>query len=155
MSARPLVLKHSINIVPWCVSIGAYIFLSIAAIAAGETGPLKIVQSRGVDQHVDYNSLTKFGPWDDRNYDLTAEDLEYLSPDEYKLQNKLPAFFRVELRKEMPHLRKSGPAQYPRAALQLFYLRHSGLKRNGKIGNGNPESQSGEPCGADKETEHE
>ncbi|MGI9237761.1 MAG: proprotein convertase P-domain-containing protein [Woeseiaceae bacterium] len=82
-----------------------------------------------------YTELVKFGPWDDRNYQLTKADLNHLSPDEHQLQNQLPAFFRVELRKQWPHLRKSGPAQYPRAALQLFELRYGGLMQNGVIKN--------------------
>ncbi len=147
-------LKPLTNIVVWGVCIVACIFVSIVVLAGDENGLLNIVQSRGVDQRVDYNSLTKFGPWDDRNYALTTEDLEFLSSDEYKLNNQLPAFFRVELRKEMPHLRKSGPAQYPRSALQLFYLRYGGLKQNGEIGDGGPASKSGKPCGARRETGH-
>jgi hypothetical protein len=84
----------------------------------------------GVDARVDYARLAQFGPWDDRNYDLTAEDLEVLAPDEHELHDPIPAFFRVELRKEMPHLRKSGPAQYPRSAVQLFKARYGGLQQD-------------------------
>ena len=92
-----------------------------------------IVQSRGIDQGLDYSSLTRFGPWDDRNYNLILEDLEFFSPNEEELYPGIPAFFRVELRKEWPHLMKTGPAQYPRAALQLFRLRYGGLMQNGLI----------------------
>lgn len=92
-----------------------------------------IVQSRGVDAAVDYSSLTKYGLWDDRNYQLTKDDLKFLSPTEHKLTNKIPAFFRVELRKEWPHLSKTGAAQYPRAAWQVFKMRHGGFMRNGQI----------------------
>ena len=151
----PLVFKLLTIIVALCVCIGTYVYLSTAVNAEDQIGQLKIRQSCGMDQRVDYNSLTKFGPWDDRNYDLIAEDLAYLSPDEHELQNQLPAFFRVELRKEMPHLRKSGPAQYPRSGLQLFHLRHGELKRNVEVGNGCPKSQSDDPGGAIKEVEHE
>ncbi|MFK8015477.1 MAG: proprotein convertase P-domain-containing protein [Gammaproteobacteria bacterium] len=91
-----------------------------------------ILQTRGVDQQVDYTSLTKFGKWDDRNYELTKEDLSYLSADEDKLGNQIPAFFRVELRKAWPHLQKSGPAQYPRAAWQMFRMKYGGFLRDGK-----------------------
>ncbi len=139
----------------WSVYFGAWVFLSVAALAEEETGPVQILQSRGVDQRVDYASLTNFGPWDDRNYALTAEDLEYLAPDEDKLHVPIPAFFRVELRKEMPHLRRSGPAQYPRAALQLFELRYCELMRDGMGENGRRESQSDEPSGRCKESETE
>lgn len=111
------------------------VLLAASAVAQSSVDPIEILQSRGMDQSIRYTELVKFGPWDDRNYQLTAADLSYLSPDEHKLHNQLPAFFRVELRKEWPHLRKSGPAQYPRAALQLFELRYGGLMRNGEIKN--------------------
>ncbi len=136
----------SIKIVARRVSIGACMLLSIAAIAQDEAAPLNIVQSRGVDQRVDYESLTKFGPWDDRNYNLTAEDLDYLSPDEDQLRDPVPAFFRVELRKEFSDLRKSGPAQYPRSAVPLFERRYGGLKRDGVTRNESVESQLAKPC---------
>ena len=100
--------------------------------AENEVDPVRILQSCGVDQRVDYNTLTKFGPWDDRNYKLTADDLEYLAPNEDDLHIPIPAFFRVELRKEMPHLRRSGPAQYPRSAVPLFQNRHGQLMQNVK-----------------------
>lgn len=92
-----------------------------------------ILQSRGKDQRLDYRSLTRFGPWDDRNYELSIEDLEWFSPNEEDLYPGIPAFFRIELRKEWPHLMRTGPAQYPRAALQVFRLRYGGLMRNGVI----------------------
>ena len=101
--------------------------------SAAEMPEANIVQSRGFDQRVDYRSLTKYGLWDDRNYQLTTDDLTYLSATEHELTNKIPAFFRVELRKEWPHLQKTGPAQYPRAAWQVFKMRHGGFMRDGKI----------------------
>ena len=82
-----------------------------------------IVQSRGVDQGVVYQDLAKYGPWDDRNYGVTKEDLAWLAKNELELYPGIPVFFRVELRKEFPHLKTTGPVQYPRAALQLFRLR--------------------------------
>lgn len=109
------------------------VFLTATAVAQSSNDSIRIVQSRGADQRVRYTELQKYGPWDDRNYDLTAQDLKYLSADEHTLNNQLPVFFRVELRKEWPSLRKSGPAQYPRAALQLFGIRHGGLMQNGRI----------------------
>ena len=99
----------------------------LVGLAQEATRDVEIDQTRGVDQRVDYSSLAKFGPWDDRNYKLTLEDLSYFSPDEEKLKDPIPAFFRVELRKEMPELRKNGPAQYPRSAVQLFQMRYGGL----------------------------
>ncbi len=115
-----------------------FIWLLIAAFgssaaAAAAPANVEIVQSRGVDQRVDYSALAKFGPWDDRNYELTAQDLKVLAPNEQELHPQIPAFFRVELRKEWPTLRRSGAAQYPRAARQLFEIRYGGLMQNGKI----------------------
>ncbi|NNF17943.1 MAG: hypothetical protein HKN70_14460 [Gammaproteobacteria bacterium] len=100
----------------------------------------RVEQSRGVDKSVDYQSLTKMGLWDDRNYSLTADDLTYLSKNETELSAKIPAFFRVELRKAWPHLQKTGPVQYPRAAWQYFRHKYGGVKRNGKIWGPDPKA---------------
>lgn len=98
-------------------------------VAQDESESLDVVQSCGVDPSVDYRALLKFGPWDDRNYELTAEDLEYLAPNEHELHDPIPAFFRVELREEMPYLAREGPVQYPRSAVPLFQQRHGTLVR--------------------------
>lgn len=111
------------------IGVAVCFFLSSAVFAQQVPGAINVVQACGIDQRVDYVALTKIGPWDDRNYKLTAEDLKYLAPDEEQLQIPIPAFFRVELRKEMPHLRRSGPAQYPRSAVPLFNNRHGELVR--------------------------
>lgn len=92
-----------------------------------------IDQVRGADQGVIYQDLVKYGRWDDRNYRVTREDLNWLAKNELELYPGIPVFFRVELRKEFPHLKKTGPVQYPRAALQLFRLRYGGIMRNGAI----------------------
>lgn len=92
-----------------------------------------IVQSKGIDQRVDYKSLTKFGPWDDRNYKVRAEDLKLLAPNEAELKPGIPAFFRIEMRRDYPNLMRTGPAQYPRSARQLFKVKYGGLIVNGKI----------------------
>ncbi|MEL7450790.1 MAG: proprotein convertase P-domain-containing protein [Pseudomonadota bacterium] len=107
--------------------------LPFGTLSAAPADNPQIVQSRGVDASVDYGSLTKFGQWDDRNYQLTKADLAVLAKNEHELFPGIPAFFRVELRKEWPHLMKTGPAQYPRAARQLFFIRHGGIMRNGRI----------------------
>ncbi len=86
-----------------------------------------IDQGLGVDQRVNYVSLVRFGPWDDRNYRLTLDDLVYLSETEEQIKDPIPAFFRIELRKEIPNMPKTGPAQYPRSAVQLFEIRYGGL----------------------------
>lgn len=103
-------------------------FLAHAAFAAN-----RVVQSRGVDRNVDYASLVKIGPWDDRNYQLSAADIALLSDDESSARDPVPAFFRVELRRSNPGLGTSGPAQYPRSALQRFERKYYGYLINGRI----------------------
>ncbi|HEX9733784.1 MAG TPA: choice-of-anchor J domain-containing protein [Thermoanaerobaculia bacterium] len=95
-------------------------------------GAQQVVQSRGVDARVDYAALTRLGPWDDRNYRLTRDDLALLAPDEAAQTDPIPAFFRVELRRSWPTLRRRGPAQYPRSALQIFRQLYTGYLVAGK-----------------------
>ena len=90
-----------------------------------------IDQNRGIDPDVDYNSLKQYGAWDDRNYSLTSEDLKALSPNEADLKDIIPAFYRVELRNRYPELLKTGPAQYPRSALQYFRMEYQGFSIDG------------------------
>ena len=116
----------------WLTAATASVLLAAASAHADRMPEPNIVQTRGADQAVDYAGLAAYGKWDDRNYQLTKEDLEYLSADEAKLSNQIPAFFRVELRKAWPHLPKSGPVQYPRAALQMFMMKYGGWERDGQ-----------------------
>lgn len=90
-----------------------------------------IVQTRGVDSQVDYASLTRFGPWDDRNYQLTKSDLELLADNEAELVNLIPVFYRVELRRL--GLPRSGPVQYPLSDLPAFFVNHHGYLVDGKL----------------------
>ncbi len=92
-----------------------------------------VVQSRGVDSRVDYSSLLEYGPWDDRNFDLTEEDLGLLGGNELDLNVQIPVFYRVQLRKENPGLLRSGPVQYPRSALPRFFIEYGGFLVDGKI----------------------
>jgi hypothetical protein len=93
-----------------------------------------IRQARGVDSNnVRYDTLIRYGPWDDRNYQLTKADLEVLAKNEEELADPIPAFFRVRMRKEWPELRTEGPAQYPRSALQIFRLLYTGYEIDGKF----------------------
>ena len=101
---------------------------TFASMAAAQV----IHQSRGIDSRVDYASLTRFGPWDDRNYDLTADDLELFSDNEDELSEAIPAFYRLELRRTM-NLLDYGPVQYPRSALPRFLIRYGGYLIEGKI----------------------
>ncbi len=93
---------------------------------------VKIDPARGVDKLVDYESLIHFGPWDDRNYELTAGDLALLSPREASLRVPLPAFYRVELRRHMPLLERSDDSRYPLSALNIFRMVLGGYFIDGK-----------------------
>ena len=56
--------------------------------AAAQTDNATIDQTKGIDQSVDYASLRHFGPWDDRNYELTAADIALLpKDDEYRREH--------------------------------------------------------------------
>ena len=72
-------------------------------------------------------------PWDDRNYDLTKEDLTWLAPNESELKDPVPAFFRVLMRQENKDLQRTGPAQYLRSALQSFEIMYKGYLVDGKL----------------------
>ena len=92
-----------------------------------------IDHERGRDQSVDYGTLTRFGPWDDRNYKLTAGDLALLSPDEHEQRIAVPAFFRVELRRRNPQMRRTGPGQYPRSSTRRFFNLYGGYLVDGRF----------------------
>ena len=89
--------------------------------------------AKGADAAVDYAAMTLLGPWDDRNYQLTREDLAALSPDEMDLTDTVPVFFRVGMRKAWPELPRTGEAQYPRSALQIFRQMFGGYLVDGKL----------------------
>ena len=99
----------------------------LPAIAGGQP----VIQSRGVDPGVDYESLKRLGPWDDRNYGLTKEDLSLLADNEEELAGPLPAFFRVLLRRQYPSMPRTGELQYPRSALNAFELIYRGYLVDG------------------------
>ncbi len=86
----------------------------------------EIIQSKGVDQSVDYKALEKLGPWDDRNYQLTKADLDVLPKNDQYLSN-VPLFYKVEFRKNNPQYGK----YYPRSLLQLFQINYGGLLVDG------------------------
>ncbi|TDR19567.1 hypothetical protein [Marinicella litoralis] len=92
-----------------------------------------IDNSLGVDPRVNYQKLTELGPWDDRNYDLTLEDLAWLSDNEHELKEMVPAFYRVQFRKEFPDTPRIGKVQYPRSLLNYYVLKYDGYLIDGLI----------------------
>lgn len=105
--------------------------LPLAASAAPVT--VRVDPARGFDPRVDYAALARYGPWDDRNYDLTADDLKVLAPHEEENREAIPAFFRVRMRQAWPALRTSGPAQYPRHAYVIFRQMFGGYLVDGVL----------------------
>lgn len=108
------------------------VYLALFLLAFAAHGQ-NIMQSRGADPRIEYRALTRYGPWDDRNYAVTLDDLKLLAPNEEELTAGIPAFYRVELRKRFPHWPRVGPAQYPRAASQLFEIEYGGLLYDGVL----------------------
>lgn len=108
----------------------AAMLLASCTLSTGRTR--NIDPSRGVDPTLDYEALTEIGPWDDRNYQLTAKDLEVLAKNESDLKDAIPVFYRVLLRRANPALQTSGPAQYPRSALPSFLQLCGGYLIDGK-----------------------
>ena len=88
---------------------------------------------RGVDGNVDYPGLVRFGPWDDRNYQMTAADVALLAPNEAELRDPIPAFFRALFRRVHPETPSAGPVQYPRSALNVFRQHYGGYLVNGLL----------------------
>lgn len=98
-----------------------------------QTDDAVIDQSRGADPSVDYASLRRFGPWDDRNYDLTASDIAMLPPNDRYIYN-VPAFFKVLKRKEgIAEGRPLLDELYPRETDKEFAFRYGGLLQNGVL----------------------
>ncbi|MCB1045416.1 MAG: exo-alpha-sialidase [Acidobacteria bacterium] len=94
------------------------------------------LNERGFDPRVDYEQLyddtVSLGiPWDDRNLDLTLEDLAILPPTEFEDRQAIPVYFRVGLRRNLPQLRKSGSVQYPHSAVEVVRVFYGGLYRDG------------------------
>ena len=121
-----------------CMSLGAsFLGQALAAPVFVDTARVIAVDSaRGVDRRVDYAGLARFGPWDDRNYALTAADVALLAPNEAEQIDPIPAFFRVEMRRGNPALRRTGPAQYPRSAFNIFSNRYRGYLVGGALHGG-------------------
>ena len=108
------------------------LFLSGAPASASVPDPNFVPNNAlGVDPTVDYTALSKFGPWDDRNYQLTKQDLAVLPKDD-RFVPGVPAFFKVQKRKEM--IAQGFPLQfeiYPREVNKEFEIRYGGLLQGG------------------------
>ncbi len=111
------------------LAAGTLVAAAFTAAAAAQD----VATLRGVDARVDYASMVKLGPWDDRNLLLTKEDLALLAANEHELRDPIPVFFRVELRKQNPGMLREGNAQYPRSALQVFKIRYGGYLFEGRL----------------------
>ena len=90
--------------------------------------------ARGVDRNVDYTALVRLGPWDDRNYQLTKEDLAILPENETDLSSPIPAFFRVEYRKAWAANGHEPFAQYPLSAFNEFRQNRGGYSGRWRAG---------------------
>ncbi len=88
--------------------------------------------ARGADPDVDYAGLLKFGPWDDRNYLLTTADVAVL-PTEDRYVPGVPAFFKIQKRREMEAQGFPLDRHYPRELDKEFAFRFGGLLIDGKL----------------------
>ena len=118
------------------VGLGLAVALICSGVAQAQDRPtpsvtITISQSRGADARVDYAQLATIGPWDDRNYRLTADEVALLSKNEADAIIAIPAFYRIEMRKANPNLPRSGPAQYPRSALNGYLAKYVGYQVDG------------------------
>ncbi len=95
-------------------------------VTASFSGMAEIKQQLGVDQRVDYAALAELGPWDDRNYQLTLEELAILPENDHFVRN-VPAFFKVKARQANPHITEF----YPRELYHSFLINFGGLLVDG------------------------
>lgn len=107
--------------------------LLISLLMAATAFAQPVDSGRGIDPSVDYQSLVGYAPWDDRNYQLTANDLQVLAPNESELISPVPVFFRVLYRQENPETSRTGSVQYPRALLNYYRMRFDGYLVDGQI----------------------
>ncbi len=125
----------------WAIAIACLLVGGIVPAGAIESGKeayvdqiddATITQTKGVDQSVDYASLRRFGPWDDRNYALTKADVALLpADDEYR--HGVPAFFKILKRKETAAEGYPIGEHYPRELDKEFEIRFGGLMQDGVL----------------------
>ncbi|GAB4187598.1 MAG: hypothetical protein Tsb002_13090 [Wenzhouxiangellaceae bacterium] len=109
------------------------VILLLALLSSPALAQQRIDPSRGVDPRVDYAEMTRLGPWDDRNYQLTTADLALLADNEQELRIPIPVFYRVLLRRTYPDMPRTGEPQYPRSALNYFMQRYGGYLIDGQL----------------------
>ncbi|MEM1270193.1 MAG: sialidase family protein [Bacteroidota bacterium] len=97
-------------------------------LAVTTTQAQDVDNSLGVDARVNYAELKTFGPWDDRNLQLTAEDLAILPADESRYLQPVPAFYRVAYRKATGH-----QGALPRVLWQTFMHQYGGYLYKGRL----------------------
>jgi len=108
----------------------AFLLLSGTAFAADPV--YKPNNTLGVDPSVDYQALLKFGPWDDRNYQLRAADLEVL-PENDVYRPGVPAFFKIETRRMFVAQGFPLNEHYPRELDKAFLIAYGGLTQGGVL----------------------
>ncbi|MCX7553449.1 hypothetical protein OS175_06125 [Marinicella sp. S1101] len=101
-----------------------FIIMFVVMFTASLSAVADVKQELGADQRVDYTKLVEQygGPWDDRNYQLTADDLSVIPENDQVLRN-VPLFFKVLVRKNAPHLGDF----YNRETYQSFLSMYGGL----------------------------
>ena len=108
--------------------------LSLALLLQAALVQAQVIDNkRGIDSRVDYKSLQNLAPWDDRNYQLTLEDLDLLYEDEEKITNLVPLFFRVQFHKDFPNSKRNKFLPYPKSLYNHFINRYNGYLIDNKI----------------------
>ncbi len=114
----------------FCALLLSVLFVAEALAGAKDVLQIRVVQSRGADSAVNYQSLLDHGPWDDRNYALRSADVALLPASDAKILDAIPAFYRVMLRKARPEYR--GDINfYPRSAYNHFRREFGGYLIDG------------------------
>jgi hypothetical protein len=131
-AVKGAVMSKFVGVARWRTSLISALLLSASGMAWSDANPdFQPDNSKGVDQTLDYTALLKFGPWDDRNYQVRKQDLSILPADDRFLPG-VPAFFKILKRKEM--IAQGYPLQddlYPREANKEFQYRFGGLIQDG------------------------
>ena len=125
-------MRISTILPPWLLLAAACVSPVGAQVAIDVDATVTVDQLRGADPTLDYASLLRLGPWDDRNYSLTAADLALLGKNEQQIREALPAFYRVELRRARPDLSRDSHARYPHTALNTFMRIYGGFLIDGR-----------------------